>query len=287
MKLRAFDCHTHVHTGERARAREERFQDAQRLFSSPDDSEDLLEYYRSRRMMAVVFDVDAETSTGIKISNDEVAELVRRSEGLLIGFATVDPWKGAAAVRELERCQKLGLRGLKLQPITQGFFLNDRRFYPLWDACQSLGLPVLVHTGTTAIGAGSPGGRGLHLKYAQPIPALDDVAADFPRLTIIAAHPGWPWHLELLAVARHKGNVYIDLSGWSPKYFPEEVVKYLNSVMPDKFLFGSDFPLLKPDRWLADFATLPVKEPVRRKILFENACRIFGVDVSRFEYEEA
>lgn len=237
-------------------------------------------------MMAIVFDVDAETSTGIKISNDEIAELVQKSDGLLIGFASVDPWKGAAAMKEMERCHRLGLRGLKLQPITQGFFLNDRRFYPLWDACQSLGLPILVHTGTTAIGGGSPGGRGLHLKYAQPIPALDDVAADFPRLTIIAAHPGWPWHSELLAVARHKGNVYVDLSGWSPKYFPDEVVKYLNSVIPDKFLFGSDFPLLKPERWLADFATLPVKDPVRRKVLYENACRLFGVDVSRFEYEE-
>ncbi len=284
-KLRAIDCHVHVRTGERARVQEEQVRDAEKLFGAKQEEEgDVLEYYRTRQMMAIVFDVDAETSTGIKISNDEIAALVKRSDGLLIGFASVDPWKGVAAVKEIERCYQMGLKGLKVQPITQGFFLNDRRFYPIWDVCQSLGLPVLVHTGTTAIGAGSPGGRGLRLKYGQPIPALDDVAADFPRLTIIAAHPGWPWHLELLAVARHKGNVYIDLSGWAPKYLPEEVVKYLNSVIPEKFLFGSDFPLLKPDRWLTEFSALPVKEEVRRMVLYENACRIFGLDVNQFAY---
>jgi len=280
-KLQAFDCHVHVRTGQRASSYEAGFQDAQRLFSSSVDA-DPVEYYRSRRMMAVVFDIDEETATGVKASNDDVAAIVRRSEGLFVGLGSVDPWKGVAAVQEAVRCHQLGLKGIKLMPITQRFFLNERRFYPLWDTCQSLGLILLVHTGTTAIGAGSPGGRGLQLKYGQPVPALDDVAADFPQLTIIAAHPGWPWHLELLAVARHKANVYIDLSGWSPKYLPEEVVRYLNSVMPDKFLFGSDYPLLTPERWLRDFAALPIKEAVRSKVLYENACRLFGVDPSRF-----
>jgi predicted TIM-barrel fold metal-dependent hydrolase len=233
-------------------------------------------------MMAVVFDVDAETNSGQQMSNDEIAALVGRSDGRLIGFASVDPWKGKAAIRELERSKALGLRGLKVQPITQAFDLNDPRFYPLWDACKALSLPVIVHTGTTGIGAGSPGGRGLRLKYGRPVPALDDVAADFPDVTWIAAHFAWPWHLELMAVARHKGNVFVDLSGWAPRYIPAEVLQYANSVIPEKFLFGSDFPLLSPDRWLSEFDALAIKDEVRPKILYENACRVLDVDPALF-----
>jgi predicted TIM-barrel fold metal-dependent hydrolase len=200
----------------------------------------------------------------------------------LIGFASVDPWKGTAAVRELERCHEMGLRGLKIQPITQAFEINEPRFYPLWAACEGMSMPVMVHTGTTGIGAGSPGGRGLHLKYGRPVPALDDVAADFPGVMWIAAHFAWPWHLELMAVARHKGNVFVDLSGWAPRYIPGEVLQYANSVIPDKFLFGSDFPLLSPDRWLEEFNHLALKDEVRPKILYENACRVLGLDPAAF-----
>jgi predicted TIM-barrel fold metal-dependent hydrolase len=281
MTYRALDIHAHLRTAER-RAAAERLVDAEKLFKSDLRSADPVDFYTERRMMAVVFDVDAESASGERMSNDEIAEAVGRSDGTLIGFASVDPHKGRGAIRELERAHGLGLRGVKVQPITQGFWLNDRAFYPLWDACAQLGLPVLVHTGTTGIGAGAPGGRGLHLKYGQPMPALDDLAADFPNLTIIAAHFGWPWHLELMAIARHKGNVYVDLSGWAPRYIPAEVLQYCNSVIPDKFLFGSDFPLLSPDRWLEEFGRLELKDAVRPKVLYENACRILGLDPALF-----
>jgi predicted TIM-barrel fold metal-dependent hydrolase len=276
--VQLIDVHVHVHTGDRARQGQQQHEDARRLFRGEGGGpEDVLRLYRELNGMAVVFDVDAETSTGLRVSNDEVAALVARSEGRLVGFGTVDPWKGRAAVQEAERCKAMGMRGMKFQPITQGFFANEPRFYPLWDACQSLGLAVVFHAGTTAIGNGAPGGRGLHLKYGKPIPALDDVAADFPRLTIIAAHPGWPWHLELLAVARHKGNVYVDLSGWAPKYWPEETVRYMNSVMPEKFLFGSDYPLFSPRRWLEEFGQLTLKDGVREKVLRENALDLLAL----------
>jgi predicted TIM-barrel fold metal-dependent hydrolase len=280
--MRAIDIHAHWRTGER-RTADEKVNDASKLFKSDLRGGDPVEFYRARDMMAVIFDVDAEAATGQKMSNDEIAELVNRSDGRLIGFASVDPWKGKAAVRELERCRELGLKGLKVQPITQAFPLNHPRFHPLWDACQSLEMPLMVHTGTTGIGAGSPGGRGLHLKYGKPVPALDDVAAEFPQLTLIAAHFAWPWHLELMAVARHKGNVFVDLSGWAPRYIPAEVLQYANSVIPDKFLFGSDYPLLSPDRWLQEFEQLQMKDEVRPRILYGNACRVLGIDPSRFD----
>lgn len=279
MKLNAIDIHAHLHTTQADAA----LTDAGSAFGTTGHArstpETLLEYYRSRNMGAVIFDVDKEVASGQPIDNRAVADLARQSEGLIIGFASVDPRKGPRALVELERCAEMGLRGLKVQPITQEFQLGDRIYYPLWDFCQEHQWPLMVHTGTTGIGAGSPGGRGLKLKYGRPVPDLDDVAADFPRLNIVAAHFGWPWHLELLAVARHKANVYVDLSGWSPKYIPAEVLQYMNSVIPDKFVFGSDYPLLKPERWLADFDKLTLKDGIREKILLGNASRLLGWEI--------
>jgi uncharacterized protein len=286
-RFRALDIHTHFRTGERAAGATPGHKDAARAVGARDAPKDPVARYEELRLAAVVFDVDSETESAQRMSNDEVAALVQRAGGRFIGFASVDPWKGAAAVRELERCVELGLRGLKVQPISQAFALEDERFRRLWDACQSLELPVMVHTGTTAIGAGAPGGRGLRLRFGRPVPGLDDVAAAFPRLTLIAAHFAWPWHLELLAVARHKGNVYIDLSGWAPRYIPPEVVRYCNSVMPEKFLFGSDYPLLDTVRWLKEFDELELKPEVRTKVLYENACAILKLDPADFGAEPA
>jgi predicted TIM-barrel fold metal-dependent hydrolase len=180
------------------------------------------------------------------------------------------------ALAELERSVRdLGLIGLKLMPAAQGFFLDDRRFYPLWEKCVELAIPILTHTGTTGLGSGSAGGQGLKLKYNRPIPHLDDLAADFPELTIIAAHPGWPWEQELLAVALHKGNVYIDLSGWKPQYIPKQVLQYANTLLQDKFLFGSDYPMLRPTYLLDEFDKVPFKPHVRDKFLRGNALKLF------------
>jgi predicted TIM-barrel fold metal-dependent hydrolase len=241
--------------------------------------EEMATMYRQADIMAVLLGWDAETHTGLPpVPNDSIAEAVKTYPDVFIGFAGVDPWKGKAAVAELERAVKtLGLRGLKCHPIAQGFYPDDRRFYPLWETCAALQIPVMFHTGTTGVGAGVPGGNGLKLNYARPIPHLDDVAADFPNLTIVGAHPSWPWQDEMLAIAVHKTNVYIDLSGWSPKYFSPSLVQYANSILQDRVLFGSDYPFLTPDRWIAEFEQLPFKPEVREKILRTNGCRLLGL----------
>lgn len=280
--MQAIDCHVHPATQE-AIASGGRFREyAARHFGAsmtPVSIDETAERYRKLDMMAVLLAIDAETATGYpRVSNDLVADAQRRHPEVFIGFGSVDPWKGKAALAEADRAVKeLGLHGLKFQPVQQAFFANDQRFYPLWGRCQELGVPVLIHMGTTGLGAGMAGGGGLKLKYARPIPYLDDVAGDFPDLKIIGAHPAWPWHDELLAIAVHKANVYMDLSGWSPKYFPPSVVHYANTLLQDKCLFGSDYPLLAPERWLKDFAELELKPEVRQKILFENARKLFGV----------
>lgn len=235
-------------------------------------------HYRERNMAAVVFTVDAEHATGRPpIANEEVAQAAARHPDVLIPFASVDPWRGKAAVAAIRRLvTEHGVRGFKFHPSLQGFDPSDRMAYPLYEVIEELQVPAVFHTGQTGIGAGVPGGAGIRLKYSNPI-LLDDVSADFPHLTIVLAHPSFPWQEEALAVATHKPSVYIDLSGWSPKYFPPLLVRYANSLLKTKVLFGSDYPLLTPDRWLADFAALEIKPEVRPLILKHNAARLLGL----------
>jgi predicted TIM-barrel fold metal-dependent hydrolase len=240
--------------------------------------EEIAAYYRERRMACVVFTVDAEAATGTPaISNEEIAEAGAAHPDVIIPFGSIDPAKGRLGAREARRLVRdHGIRGFKFHPNVQAFYPNDRAAYPLYEAIEELGVPAVFHTGQTGIGAGAPGGGGIRLKYSNPM-YVDDVAADFPDLPIILAHPSFPWQDEALAVATHKPRVYIDLSGWSPKYFPAQLVQYANTLLKDKVLFGSDYPLLTPDRWLADFAQLPIKPDVRPGILKDNAARLLGL----------
>nr|BFF26566.1 4-hydroxyphenyl-beta-ketoacyl-CoA hydrolase [Glycomyces mayteni] len=240
--------------------------------------DEIAAHYRERRMAAVVFTVDAEHATGRRpVPSEEVAEACNRNADTLIPFGSVDPWRGAAAVKAARRlAAEHGVRGFKFHPSLQAFDPDDRMAYPLYEAIQELGLPVVFHTGQTGIGAGVPGGGGIRLRHSNPM-LVDGVAADFPDLTIVLAHPSFPWQEEALAVAVHKPSVYIDLSGWSPKYFPPVLVRYADSLLKHKVLFGSDYPLLTPDRWLADFAGLDLKDEVRPLILKENAARLLGL----------
>ena len=236
------------------------------------------DYYRARNMAAVIFTVDDEAGLGRRrIPNEEVAEVAAANADVLIPFASIDPHKGKLGVREARRLiEEHGVRGFKFHPNTQAFWPNDRDFYPLYEVIAEAGLIALFHSGQTGIGAGMPGGGGVRLKYSNPM-CVDDVAADFPELKIILAHPSFPWQDEALAVATHKPNVYIDLSGWSPKYFPAILVCYTNTLLKDKMLFGSDYPLITPDRWLADFEKLPIREDVRPRVLKDNAARLLGL----------
>ena len=193
---------------------------------------------------------------------------------VLIPFASIDPAKGKAGAREARRLvADFGIRGFKFHPTMQGFYPNDRSAYVLYEAIAEAGHPALFHTGQTAVGSGQRRGMGMRLKYSNPM-YIDDVAVDFPAMKIILAHPSFPWQEEALSVATHKPNVYIDLSGWSPKYFPPILVQYTNSILRHKMLFGSDWPAITPDRWLSDFEKLDIKDEVRPLVLKENARKL-------------
>jgi predicted TIM-barrel fold metal-dependent hydrolase len=235
-------------------------------------------YYRARSMAAVVFTVDARTQLGHDpIPSAEIAAQAADHADVLIPFGSIDPRTGPAAIdlaRELVADH--GVRGFKLHPTVQGFDPSADEYRPLWAALAELRLPVVVHSGQTGIGAGMPAGAGFKLRYSNPM-LLDDVLAENEGLTIVFAHPAVPWVDEQLSIATHKPGAWIDLSGWSPKYFPPQLVRAFGSYLQDRVVFGSDFPLLTPERWLSDFAALDLKDDVRPKIVKTNALRLLGL----------
>jgi len=189
-------------------------------------------------------------------------------------FDSIDPAKGRTGAREACRLVRdFGVRGFKFHPTMQGFYPNDRMAYPLYEAIAEEGAIALFHTGQTGVGSGMRGGMGMRLKYSNPI-HVDDVAVDFPDMPIVLAHPSYPWTEERLAVAQHKPDTWIDMSGWSPKYVPPLFVHYANTILKRKMLFGSDWPAITPDRWLADFAQIAIPAEVRPLILKDSARRL-------------
>ncbi len=274
--LKAIDVHVHIeHTGKDSAADAA----AKKYFGDTGAAREpglLARYYRERGIGCVVFPVDERLTGRPAVSNDAVAEFAAQNSDIAIAFASIDPTRGPEAVREARRLvQSGGIRGLKLHPPLQQFFPNDHIAYPLYEVFAEAKLPVLFHTGHSGIGTNMPGGGGIRLKYGNPM-HIDDVAVDFPDLPIIMAHPSFPWQDEAISICLHKPTVYIDLSGWSPKYFSPTLVQYANTLLKHKVLFGSDYPLITPDRWLADFEKIAIRDEVRPLILKENAIRLFG-----------
>ncbi len=284
-KLRAIDFHTHAEEpcGCHSDDGYDELQEAmakyfKASFTHPPTIPETADHYRQQNIGAVIFPVDAERETGYRrYKNEEVAELAAEHDDILIPFGSIDPAKGKLGAREARRLvEEYGIKGFKFHPTLQGFYPNDRSAYVLYEAINDMGVPALFHTGQTGVGSGMRGGNGMRLKYSNPM-YLDDVAVDFPDMKIILAHPSFPWQEEALAVANHKPNVYIDLSGWSPKYFPKILVQYANTMLRKKMLFGSDWPMIAPERWLAAFDEIDIKDEVRPMILKNNAIRLLGL----------
>jgi uncharacterized protein len=235
-------------------------------------------YYRERKIGFVMFTVDSESGTGIqRISNEEIAEAARDNADIMLAFASIDPHKGKAGAREARRLiRDYGVKGFKFHPPMQNYAPADPMAWPIYEVIAEHKLPAIFHTGHSGMGTGMPGGGGIRLKYGQPI-LVDDVAVDFPDMKIILAHPSWPWTDEALSMALHKPNISIDLSGWSPKYFPPQIVRYANTQLGHKLLFGSDFPLIPPEKWIAAFDQAGFKPELREPILKGNAIKLlFG-----------
>ena len=281
--LIAIDTHTHLEVScrnpfdnygeEFDRAADKYFRSSRRP-----TMDETIAYYRERRIGFVNFTVDAESQTGRRrISNEEIAEAALANSDVMIAFGSIDPHKGRMGAREARRLiEAFGVKGFKFHPTVQGFEPQDRMAWPLYEVINEFKLPAVFHSGHSGIGSGMRCGGGLRLRNSNPM-LLEDVAIAFPDIRIVLAHPSWPWQDEALSLAMHKPNVWIDLSGWSPKYFPPQLVQYANTLLKDRILFGSDFPLITPDRWLKEFADAGFKPEVQPGILKGNAMRLLGL----------
>lgn len=282
--ISALDVHVHVESDDHGHlSLDQELMDASAAYFRGAENRtptvaDLAARYRKAGMAAVVFTVDATTATGHPaLSSEEIAQTAATHADVLIPFGSVDPHQGEAAIRRARLLvEEYGVRGFKFHPSLQAFSPDDPAFAALWGTLEELGTPALFHTGQNGIGAGLPGGRGIKLRYSNPL-LLDDVAADFPGLTVILAHPSVPWQAEAISMATHKANVFIDLSGWRPKYFPPELIRAAGTTLSSKVLFGSDYPLITPERWLEDFQALGIEPAKLPGILKHNAARVLGL----------
>lgn len=227
---------------------------------------------------AVLLGWDAETNTGNPpVPNEHVADVRDDFSDFFVGFGSVDPLKDDC-VAEARRCvEDLDLSGFKFQQIAQGFDPSNPEHEELFSTIEDLGVPCVFHGGNSTMGAGAPGGRGLRVRHGDPL-MIDDLAARHPDLQILIAHPAFPWEKEQLAVCQQKGNVYMDLSGWLPKYIDEQVLHYAGTVLRDKVMFGTDYPMIDPDEWLESFEEhTDYDEATQRKLLWENAESFLGL----------
>ncbi|KRA80847.1 amidohydrolase family protein [Altererythrobacter sp. Root672] len=283
-KIRAIDVHVHAevscHDPEDP-VMGKYFDAASAYFKAPRERPkmpEIIELYRESNIALVLFTVDCESAMGAKrVSNYEVAEQAAKNDDICMAFASIDPHKGKYGAREArDLIENYGVKGFKFHGIAQNAHPADRMAYPIYEVIAEYGLPAIFHTGHSGMGTGMRGGGGMRLKYGQPI-LIDDVAVDFPDMKIILAHPSWPWVDESLSMALHKNNVFIDLSGWSPKYFPKQVIQYANTQLKHKMLFGTDFPLIHPDKWMAAAAEVGFREEVMPLIMKDNAAKVLGL----------
>ena len=289
--MRASDVHVHppvnpavkrAQEGQSAQQMRQYFRRTEPDLTTPEEYNEL---FTKHDIVAVLLPTDTRP-----LNSDEpdpnawVGEIVRRFPKRFIPFCSVNPNWGKQAIANLERAiGEYDAKGIKFVPTGQNFFANEKQYYPLWEKAQELGVVIITHSGHNGVGSGLPGGGGRKQWFSNPI-WWDDVAADFPELKIILAHPAWPWFEEQVSMLVHKANVFMDISGWSPWYFPTDLIREMQTRLQNKVLFGSDFQALSLERWLRDWKDLDVRDEVQPKIFVENAKRVLSnVDWSNYE----
>lgn len=278
--MRAIDFHVHLPTSEWIEGCLGPYRDSTEAYFRQQvdlkSAEQVAREYEALDLFGVVLGWDAETFTGRPpLRNDDVARVQKEFPERFVAFASADPHKPGSAEELVRAVTELGMRGGKFHPSLQNFDPSDERFFALWEVAEKLRIPCIFHTGTSGIGAGAPGGQGIRIDLSRPI-LLDPVAAAFPDLRIVMAHFGWPWHMEAIAMAIHKSNLYLDISGWAPRYIPAEVVREMKGRLSDRFLWGSDYPFIHPSRGLEEMESLDLGDALPR-VFLENARTLLGL----------
>jgi uncharacterized protein len=275
--MRAIDVHVHPST--RGLDSDACAYFRRELDEIPTDEEKFAQLFTRQQVKALLIGWHPSTvKEGTRNSNDHVVELCTKYPDAFAGaLASLDIGCGnlAKLINQTEALLKDSrVKGFKFHPPDQNFYPNDRAYYGLWELLQSAGIPAMFHTGFTVLGANQDGGRGIALDCGRPI-HLDTLARDFPRMKIIAAHPGWPWQEELIGVLTHKKNLYVDTSGYLPEQLPEIFKRAIRGRLQDKALFGTDYPYVDLEKALGSFEKLGLTDTAREKILLTNARNVF------------
>ena len=251
------------------------------LADIPQTAESFAELYVRNDVRALLIGWHPSTvNEGSRNSNEHVLDLVVKHPNAFLGIlASLDTNAAdltAVARDAAELVQNPAVKGFKFHPPDQGFYPNDKRFYDIWEVIQASGKPALFHVGFTVLGANTDGGSGIALDYGRPI-HLDMLARDFPKMKIIAAHPGWPWEQELIGVVTHKKNLFVDTSGYLAEQLPEVFLKAIGGRLQDKALFGTDFPYVDLEKAFISFNKMNFKPAVQNKLLFANTQQLFDL----------
>lgn len=203
-----------------------------------------------------------------------VATAVSQFPERFYGVAGIDPTTGMAGVRDLERAvRELGFIGAHLYPHWFELPPDHRKYYPFYAKCVELGIPIQMQVG-----------HCLRYSEERPLPSvgrpitLDTVACDFPDLKLIGIHIGWPWTEEMIAVAYKHPNVFIGSDAYAPRHWPKEFVHYMNTFGQDKVIFGTDFPVIDPERAMNEIEDLNLRPGPKQKLLRDNVVRIYGLE---------
>jgi uncharacterized protein len=275
--MRAIDVHVHPSTrGLDAHACSYFKRDLNEI---PRDENKFADVFIQQDVKALLIGWHPSTVTeGTRNTNDHVIDLARKYPDAFAGIlASLDAHAAdldGVATYAKGLIKNPRVKGFKFHPPDQGFYPSDRRYYGIWEVLQAGSKPVMFHVGFTVLGANTDGGSGIGLDYGRPI-HLDTVAKDFPRMKIIAAHPGWPWEEELIGIVTHKKNVYVDTSGYLAEQLPEMFLRAIRGRLQDKALFGTDFPYVDLKKALMSFDKLDFKDTTKEKILLSNAKTLF------------
>ena len=244
----------------------------------PKTEEEMIADFRRNKVEPVIVALDLEHEVNTRPTDNEyVAGLRDRYDCILQAWGTVDPYRGRTSIEQAEYAVKeLKVLGFHFHPIGGGYTVSNPDFYPLWDAIEDWGVPICVDVGMTGMGGQMPGGNGLKMRNAHPL-AVDEIAADFPRLKIVMAHPGFPWTDDATAVCLHKGNVYWEMSGWGVKYIPESIKRDIRGRLKDKMMFGSDYPSLSYERLIPEWLEYGYPDEILEKFMHGNAEAALGL----------
>jgi predicted TIM-barrel fold metal-dependent hydrolase len=284
--MKIFDCHSHwatekgyIFRTEAERAQQEKvWRTPFRLFGEDEQAE----YFRKNNVR-VILDISWIKELPLEEMrpyHDYIFDVQQKHRDVIFGqWLQFDPKRhGKAALQEFQRCvdKQAGFVALNVNGQVTGVPASDPSWDPFYETSMDAGLPVMIMCGLTGIGQGHPGGRGIRLDDGHPR-HIDDVAARYPNLRILAARPGWPWQDEMIAILLHKANVSYELHGWGPKQFTPALKKEIRGRMQDRIMFGCDFPVLRYEKVIADWQAEGYPPEVLEKVLHANAERYFGV----------